>query len=384
MNPTPPIPALASRTGVRVPELDGLRGLAILLVLGIHWFGVTNPEVMNHVAFFWIAYGFSGVDLFFVLSGFLVGGILLDARESPSYFRTFYFRRACRILPLYYLFFLYIILQTQLSTGIPPEDARQLPYYAVFLQNFTLAFTPRLGLPNMEVTWSLAIEEQFYLTLPLLIKYMPRQRLPYILGGAIAAVPVIRTLVAEYYGSFAGYTLMVCRADDLLLGVLGAWAYRDLRAWNWLLSHRHVLRTTVVALGLGIFSMRAVLRENIYSFGMVSVGYTLFGLFYASLLLLTLTDSGSHIAKVFRFTPLRFVGTLAYCVYLIHGPVNTTLHHYILSDVPQTRNAVGLAVTLLSIPAVTLIAIASWYFIEKPLIAIGHRRSYGNERNSPN
>ena len=366
-----------------MPELDGLRGLAILLVLGIHWFGNTNPNLMNNTAFFWIAYGFSGVDLFFVLSGFLVGGILMDVRDSQAYFRTFYFRRVCRIFPLYYLFFTFVIFQTHFTTGIPSEDALQLPYYAAFLQNFFRAFTPRTGLPHMDVTWSLAIEEQFYLTLPLLIRYVSRHRLPHVLCAAIAAVPVIRTMVAHRYGSCAAYTLTFCRADALLLGVLGAWAYRDPRVWNWIVSRRKLLRAAVIGLGLGIIFMRAVLRENIYSYGMVRTGYTLFGLFYSGLLLLTLTDAASPAARVFRLTPFRLLGTVAYCVYLIHGPVNVALHHWILSSVPRTQTLEGLAVTLLSFPSVALIALISWRFIEKPMIAIGHRSSYGHTFATP-
>jgi peptidoglycan/LPS O-acetylase OafA/YrhL len=367
---------LPHRPGGRVPELDGLRGLAILLVLGMHWFGVTHPELMRHAAFFWLAYGFSGVDLFFVLSGFLVGGILLDARDSPAYFRAFYFRRICRIFPLYYLFFSLVILRAVFTTGIPSGDARQLPFYALFLQNFTLAFTPLTGLPHMQVTWSLAIEEQFYLTLPLLIRFVPRQRLPHVLCAAIAAVPVIRILVADQYGAFAAYTLTFCRADALLLGVLAAWAFRDARAWSWIVARRSTLRTAVIALLLGIVFMRAGLRENIYSFGMARMGYSLFGLFYTCLLLLTLTRADSPLAGFFRLTPLRLTGSVAYCVYLIHMPVNDALHHWLLADTPQTRTLTGFAVTLLAIPAVALVAMLSWRMLEKPLIAIGHRSSY--------
>ena len=85
----------------RIPELDGLRGLAILLVLLYHF--VSSPRIQPPLFHKLFAIGWSGVDLFFVLSGFLIGGILLDVRESPNYFRTFYGRRFYRIVPLYYL-----------------------------------------------------------------------------------------------------------------------------------------------------------------------------------------------------------------------------------------------------------------------------------------
>jgi peptidoglycan/LPS O-acetylase OafA/YrhL len=367
---------MAPSFGVRIPELDGLRGLAILLVLAIHWFGVTNPELTKHPALFWVAYGFSGVDLFFVLSGFLVGGILMDVHESPSYFRTFYFRRICRIFPLYYLFLLLVVAHTYFAAGISTAQANQLPYYAAFLQNFSMAFFLESPLPHTQVTWSLAIEEQFYLTLPLLIRFVSPKRLPQILCGAIVAVPLIRFGIADRYGSTAAYMLTFCRADALLLGVLAAWAWRDQRAWRWLVSRRSLLRTTVIALGVAIFFMRAYLRENIYSYGMIRMGYTLFGLFYVSLLLFTLSDTTRPIANVFRFKPLRLLGTVAYCVYLIHGPVNDAMHHWVLETTPQTTSIIGVAVTLLSALAVALVAFVSWHVFEKPLIAIGHSSSY--------
>src|SRR5208337_4752254 len=129
----------------RIPELDGLRGLAILLVILCHYFSGDQSAGFGFFAHYFLralAFGWSGVDLFFVLSGFLIGGILLESRNSPSYFRTFYLRRIHRIVPIYYCWILIYLLGFgavyffKPNTGVQAEDLRSLPLYFVFLQNF--------------------------------------------------------------------------------------------------------------------------------------------------------------------------------------------------------------------------------------------------------
>ncbi len=171
----------------RIPELDGLRGLAILLVLVWHFgylFASAGSSrwlyyVKDSMTMFW-----SGVDLFFVLSGFLIGGILLDARESPNYFKTFYTRRSFRIIPVYAL--LVVTFYVCVSLGLPARIAGSsavfgatAPWYeyATFTQNIGYA----TGQPSqslwLSTTWSLAVEEQFYLLLPAVVYFVPRRRL---------------------------------------------------------------------------------------------------------------------------------------------------------------------------------------------------------------
>src|ERR1700722_6738882 len=221
-----------TKESAHIPELDGIRGLAIALVLLYPFFLV--PAVLAPGGLAWhllapLRMGWTGVDLFFVLSGFLIGGILLDARKSSNYFRTFYTRRFYRILPLYVLvvFASYTHIAI-LEHGYAPQFnwmlQGRLPWlsYVFFLQNFWMAATNTLGTWGLGGTWSLAIEEQFYATLPLLIWLFEPKKLQKVLLVAVAAAPVIRIFFCIGWPDKwnLSFVLMPCRADALLLGVL--------------------------------------------------------------------------------------------------------------------------------------------------------------------
>ena len=166
----------AAAPNSRIVELDGLRGCACLIVVISHYFG----EVAYGAGFLcleWI-----GVDLFFCLSGFLIGGILLDNRASPSYFGTFYIRRSLRIFPIYYLSVSLVLLALPRLAG-PAEAAYPVGIYYGYLQNFAMSFTgvetPRWLTP----TWTLCVEEQFYLLLPAILYLTPRR---WLAGSVVA------------------------------------------------------------------------------------------------------------------------------------------------------------------------------------------------------
>src|SRR5688572_26568085 len=153
----------------RIPHLDAIRGVAVLMVLVWHYFcGNINAETHSTLAYLNRAFGlmWSGVDLFFVLSGFLITGILMDNASSPNYFKVFYIRRVCRIFPLYFLTILLFVLFGWFLTGPGFRwlFAEPLPLwsYLTFTQNFVMGFQVEraywLGL-----TWSIAVEEHFYL-----------------------------------------------------------------------------------------------------------------------------------------------------------------------------------------------------------------------------
>ncbi len=372
----PPLCARAwtnPRIAGRIPEVDGVRGLAILLVLVWHyWEAVTTPAPGTimfrvHEALF-LSWG--GVDLFFVLSGFLIGGILLDARESSNYFSTFYMRRIHRIFPVYFLWLALFVIGLMAAAPLhwlPLDDIfnRQIPLwsYPVFLQNVYMAHRQAWGGRWMTITWSLAVEEQFYLLLPIAIRYLRPRTVTALTVAAIATAPLLRLALAHtgniYYGP---YTLLPCRADALGFGVLIAIAARNERAWGWLERHRGRLYGALVLLGLGCvyFSVR---QRFVYTLGL-----TWIDAFCSVVLLLALVRPGKMERLAFQAPPLVRLGTIAYSVYLLHQGVNSLVFLAFFKSEPVITGYRMLAAPALSLAIVVALAIASWVVIERPLI----------------
>jgi peptidoglycan/LPS O-acetylase OafA/YrhL len=369
--------------GGRIPALDGLRGIAILLVLSWHLVFERHensgflPGLFALGGFTW-----SGVDLFFVLSGFLIGGILLDAKNSARYFKTFYVRRAFRILPLYGLITVVYVFYHLL---LAPEPSKiPLISYPTFTQNFWMAYLGTFGTAGMGVTWSLAIEEQFYLTIPVLVRRLTRTRLCWALALVVIGAPVLRTLILLKFerGRFADYVLMPCRADALCLGVLAALLVRIRRVWNLLLAKRIWLRSASAGL-LVILGWLALHNYRESATPMVIYGYSLLALFYMCCLLMALTETGVfHRALCNR--QLMELGGIAYCVYLVHAPLivegRKLVPRYfpVVSrlPIPHARAVEELVAGLLGIIVTLAVAKFSWRFIEQPLVRRGHSYRY--------
>src|SRR5918911_2025059 len=205
--------------GNRIPELDGLRGLAVLAVLCAHYFG----EVPHGLRF--LTFGWLGVDLFFVLSGFLIGGILIANRESSGYFSTFYIRRACRIFPAYYAVVALTLTASALLKlkGAPWFDPLLPPAaYLTYTQNFAIALIGRAQGDWLLPTWTLAVEEQFYLLLPVIVFFTPPRRLLPVTLAVIASGPAFRLWALATSHDLSALVLLPSRWDLLFFGVLAA------------------------------------------------------------------------------------------------------------------------------------------------------------------
>ena len=184
----------------RSPTLDGLRGLAILLVVVWHYVGVPLPPAGVHQdGSTWIptAKGAliicrGGVDVFFVLSGYLIAGILLRNQHSRRYYAPFFIRRACRILPLYsVLVAVFIMCRIAGYEGVLFDGPIPLAAYITMTQNYGMAAMGTYGAVWLSATWSLAIEEQFYLLFPALVRILGRW-LPALLAAGIVGAPLLR------------------------------------------------------------------------------------------------------------------------------------------------------------------------------------------------
>ena len=360
----------------RIPELDGLRGIAILLVLVWHYLTIVLADaspVFLHVTNSLIRFAWSGVDLFFVLSGFLLGGLLLDNKTSTHYFPTFYARRAYRILPLYAVVVAtyVLLLHVTRSERIAWLFEQPLPVwsYLTFTQNFAMAHTDNFGPQWLGVTWSLAIEEQFYLVLPFIIRFIPGRLLPSALILLAVAAPLTRLalFLSSRQWEMASYVMMPARADALMLGVLTAVALRrdDVRAL--VVRKRNLLYRVLGVLALAVAVM-ALMHETVNSTRMVLYGYSLIALFYAVLVVIAVTASKEElIGRVLRWSWLGRIGVIAYGIYLVHLPVVGLTA--LLFQSPVVIGVVGLGLTW-------ALAELSWRYFEKPLVQRGHRHTY--------
>lgn len=374
----------------RIPELDGLRGMAIGLVLLWHYFAFPlDPELGAAASFVRRSFSlaWSGVDLFFVLSGFLIGGILLDNREAPRYFQAFYARRVCRIFPLYFgwlLVSMAAITLVPLFLEEPPPSwlfSEPLPFwcYAIFGQNYAMALIDHFGTPWLSATWSLAIEEQFYLFLPLLIRFLPLRRLPVYLGMLALTAPV--SLVAlGHEGGIPGYVSTPCRMDSLMLGVLLAWFLRREEGRRWAATHRLHLYGGLAVL-LGGAAWMSYVRE--LPPALFPYRYSWLALLYGCVLVLAVTEERGPVAALTRNRALRWLGGLAYGVYIFHQPVQYVLHWLVRDQVPRLLAPVDFAVMLAALAVTLGVAVLSWRRFEKPILAIGQAVSYGEPPARP-
>ncbi len=362
----------------RIPALDGLRGIAISLVLLWHTVfqaNFTHHPLLNRM----VGIGhlsWSGVDLFFVLSGFLIGGILLDNRNSPRYFSTFYLRRAYRIFPLYFLVVVLCWIAFQAgSHGWTPYGRMDLfkghaPWWTVFTltQNLWMAQLGGFAGASLSVTWSLAIEEQFYLTLPFTVRHLNAKHLLYLVVGVICAAPLLRAYLIQHSpsGGFAAYVLTPCRADALALGVLCAILVRKPRFWNLLLTRRVWLGIATAVLGIGVLWI-TFMSYPLFSGALFGFEYTVLALFYACILLGALT-AGQLLKGLLCNTILTTLGSVAYGTYLLHYIcINAVIFLLIRgSSLPVT--AIYLGGPLLGVTLAIAIASVSWRIFEQPLV----------------
>lgn len=366
----------------RIPELDGLRGIAILMVLVWHYFCI-SMEVSSRGMFYLkdvLSLTWSGVDLFFVLSGFLIGGILLDARESPSYFKTFYARRVFRILPIYSALIgvYYLFLATGAFAHSPFMYRGMIPWfmYATFTQNF--AFSTGILVPMLTVTWSLCVEEQFYLVLPTVVRFVPRKRLMAVLAGGILAAPVLRTILSTrlLHGEYWSFNMMPCRADALLLGVLAAMLVRS-EIWEKIKDGAWKLKAAAILLALGTSGfVLAKQTSSTDSMWISTIGFSYLAVLYFCALLVTLASTDGLWGRVLRIGWLRGLGTISYGLYLVHWLVLETVFALTGHDRMWAATAGDKGLVLVALLIALGVATASWRFFEKPLLSIGHRWKY--------
>lgn len=352
-----------------IPQFDGLRAIAVLGVILYHAAVYCIPLRLEWAT----RYGWSGVDLFFVLSGFLITGILLETKDSPGYFKTFYIRRALRIWPLYYAFLLAMFL---LAPLLQPELRHEFGtfrwyYYALYIQN--------LVFPNefpFSVTWSLAVEEQFYMLFPLLVWLLSRKALRNLLIAIFLLSPLARLLGYWAGISWLGlYFHTPFRLHGLALGALAAIWVRDpgctLRRWR---------RAAWACFAAGLpLSLWWLVRAGVDGEHSIMV-YTWLSLLYAGVLGLALISAPSRgFGGLLTWSPIRYVGKISYGVYLLHQPLIgifvllAARWAWLQRANPVLRSVIALPLLLGFIVAG---ASLSWYGFERPILHLKRRFAY--------
>ncbi|HVT33363.1 MAG TPA: acyltransferase [Rhodanobacteraceae bacterium] len=365
-----PSPADERPSQHHVAALDGLRGIAILLVL-LHQFdplrALTAPNLLLNV-------GWIGVQLFFVLSGFLITGILLDTRSSPAYYRSFFARRVLRIFPLYYGVLFLAFAVVPLLLPVPDGYGRHQGWLWVYLANFAMPFGKgEAAFPNF---WSLCVEEQFYLVWPFLVRWAGLRGTAILSLAVIAIAIVSRALVRHLMpgqpGLEAAYVFTPCRADALAFGALAAVAIRtnSIAARLQRLRSEWLLAAGVIVLSLGLLAghlARLGATMQVYGYTEVALGF--------AIMLLASLRPRTWYARLLSFGPLRRCGTYSYGMYVFHAPlliyVGTPLLAHLWHGDPTLPEA--LAYEAAGIVATFLIGFASYHLYERHFLALKRR-----------
>jgi peptidoglycan/LPS O-acetylase OafA/YrhL len=368
-----------------IPELQGLRGIAVLGVVCYH----CHPRLVGTWIYGASLWGWAGVNLFFVLSGFLITSILLEAREKPRYFRNFYGRRALRIWPVYVLVLAVCYLNAPWFVGFPiPVAIRSAPWwvYILFLQNlFHLSLPPAIG-----PTWSLAIEEQYYFLWAPVVRFLRRPwMLAAVLIGALIASPLFRLTHLAWITK----THTVTHIDGIAMGSLLALGLYTLQ-----LSRRVWLGIGLAAIPTGFIAAGTIAGGTAFLDSALTTGFA--GAVLAAIASTTgVPDDSGHrvlgsgypvpsgwagvgrgaspgwrgarnpLNALLRRGPLAFYGRISYGLYMTHimvfiyfGWFDARMDHY---GVPG-----NLAVVAFRLVACTALATALWYGFESQILKL--------------
>ena len=347
-----------------VPALDGLRGIAVSLVVIYHCHTKLGDGLLSRFA----EYGWAGVNLFFVLSGFLITGIIIEGREDEHFFRNFYARRALRIWPVYVLLLLlnYVLMPCLFGT---PQHAWRITstapwlYYAFFVQNlFAIALPGPIG-----PTWSLAIEEQFYLVWAPIARRISLRHLVMVLIAAFIASPIIR----GWNTGLLTPTHTLIHLDGLAIGSLIAVLLRmdifSRSVWR---------RLGLAGIGLGIFGVALMLyRGTAFADTFLALG------FGGMLIAAVVSKSGSGLyTRALCAWPLKSLGKVSYGLYMMHILVFVWIGSF---ELRMLRYGTWGDFAVVAVRIVLSLALAAllWFGFEKPILRL--KRRFESPRTTP-
>lgn len=367
-------------SATRIPELDGLRGIAVGIVLVWHFVGaMMDPSLgaWTKAIYHTTILGRTGVDLFFVLSGFLITGIILDRKLSAFHFlKSFYIRRVLRIVPSYALLMLVFWLVVLAGVNNSTFNS-QTPWWhhITFTQNLWMAEYERWGPGAVSVTWSVAIEEQFYMVFPVLALLTPRRLLPGLLVCIAVFSCFFRALAFVQFNSvYTMYVHTISRLDGLAMGGLIAYFWRSPAFDPWMTSHSIAFRRWYIGMCAGIPLLFIGLADNLAR-NMATWGHTYLTLLYGTCLIFILRSLGSPSVAWCRNRSLGKLGSISYTVYLFHPLILSTV--FLLARRPERLSNLGDALLAIAALLLTLFwSSISLRWLEKPLTRFGRLWRY--------
>lgn len=369
----------------RITELDGVRGCAIILVLLFHCgtFNATNWQARLLRLGTGVSLGWSGVDLFFVLSGFLITGILLETKGCANYFSSFYARRVLRIFPLYMTFvlvFFWIALPIAHALGHGLEvKASAQGWYWLYLSNWRVG----LGLTHEDYLnhfWSLAIEEQFYLIWPFVVWVVSELQLMRLCGLIILGCLALRTSLVSVLSPAAVEFLTPFRIDTLAFGAVICLIFRNA---EWTTQFRKQSNRILAVVSLGLIGLvvfcGAISIDHVV---IRTVGFTLFAALYACLVFGAAAASGGTgpIVTMLRKPFLRSFGKYSYGIYVIHMPVYIVTRRLLTRAGDHFHRDYNALAAFCCVVICTLVsyglARVSWRLLEQPFLRMKARFPY--------
>jgi peptidoglycan/LPS O-acetylase OafA/YrhL len=369
-----------------VLALDGVRGTAVLAVLIYHCTVIKPLAWYEHWFCAVTDLGRFGVDLFFVLSGFLITTVLRSALRDERFFRNFYIRRALRIFPLYYALIVVGFLGSRWITahsgerGVGGMSATDTSlWYLAYGTNFLVALRNAWPHGLLDVSWSLCIEEHFYMAWPLLVFATGKRTLQRLLLSIIVLSVIVRAMMWHWgFSSLQIYVLTFTRLDGLAFGSLLSLSLSGL-ATNGPRLQKKAWRGFLVS-AAGVAALLVSGRTGFDSQAIALFGYTLIsGMFALLLAAILLSPPNGKLTTLFERSWLRALGRYSYALYLVHMPIRSILRDRLPFGDTQFRTLREFAMLgqvafyLVSVGVSLLVAWVSWNVLEKRFLALKDR-----------
>ena len=383
---------LAISLPAHLPTLDGVRAIAVLTVMVMHFTIMKPGGPVEAVLVNTISGGWAGVDLFFVLSGFLITGILVDAKGSEHYFRNFFVRRALRIFPLYYA---YLTLLFVLLPILIPRTAAEYSGFEngiwvwTYLSNVQFARGGWEAMPyHTTHLWSLAVEEQFYLVWPFVVFLLSRRALVRVCLGAIGFATLSR--IGLHYvapDGIAGYALLPARIDALAMGGLLAMLVREPGGLATLSRYARPVMLGSGGVLVGMALWNAIMHRGDGYFPALAlrvqlIAYPAFAVFFGAALILAVTvKPGGPAFRLLTAKPMMSIGRYSYALYLLHVPLRDLIRDRVGDRIPVvmgSRLPAQLALIVGAIGVSYVAAFVSWHSFEKHFLSLKRFFEYGD------